>query len=125
VSRNSKDWADKLIDALWAYKTVFKTPLGMSPFRVVFDKPCHALVELEHRAIWAIRTLNLHLEIVGVERKLQLSELEEIRAEAHENSRMHKGRAKLFMTSIFAGKSSSHIKSCCFMSPNYTFFQVS
>jgi len=46
--------------------------------------------------MWAIKTLNLDLEMAGVERKLQLSELEEIGVEAYENSRMHKGRAKLF-----------------------------
>jgi len=35
VSRNRKDWANKLVDALWAYRMAFKTPLGMSPYRVV------------------------------------------------------------------------------------------
>jgi len=96
VNRNHKDWSDKLINALWAYRMAFKTPLGMSPFRVVFVKPCHLPVGLEHWAMWAIKTLNLDLEVAGVERKLQLSELEEIRDEAYENSRMHKLRAKLF-----------------------------
>jgi len=96
VSTNSKDSAYKLIDALWADRTTFKTSLGMSPFRVVFGKPCYLLVELEHRATWAIKTSNLDLEVVGVERKLQLSELEEIRVEAYENSRIHKEGAKLF-----------------------------
>ena len=96
MSRNCKDWEDKLINALWAYRTAFKTPLGMPPFRVVFCKPCHLPVELEHWAMWAIKTLNLDLEIAGVERNLQLSELEEIRPKAYENSRMHKERAKLF-----------------------------
>ena len=68
----------------------------MSTFRIVFRKPCHLPVKLEHRALWAIKTLNLDFEAAGVERKLQLSELEAIRAEAYENSRMRKEIAKLF-----------------------------
>ena len=61
ISRNRKTCANKLIDALWAYSTAFGTPLGMSPFRVVFDKPCRLYVELEHRTMWAMKTLNLKL----------------------------------------------------------------
>ena len=59
VSRNRKDWAGKLIDALWAYRTAFKTPLGMSSFRVVLSSPCHLPLELEHQAMWAVKTLTL------------------------------------------------------------------
>ena len=65
MSRHRKDWADKLIDALWAYKIAYKTPLGMSPNRVVYGKPCHLPVELEHRAWWAIRKLNYDLTEAG------------------------------------------------------------
>ena len=55
VNSSRKDWSKKIEDALWAYRTTFKTPLGMSPFRIVYGKACHLPVELEHRANWATR----------------------------------------------------------------------
>ena len=96
MSQNRKDWADKLVDALWAYRMTFKTPLGMSLYRVVYDKPCHLPVATEHRAWWAIKVLNYELTEASEERILQLSELKEIRAEAYESARSYKERAKLF-----------------------------
>jgi len=68
VSRNRKDWADKLVDALWAYTTAFKTPLGMSPYRVVYGKPCHLPVDIDHKAWWTIKKLNYDLTEAGEER---------------------------------------------------------
>ena len=94
VNNSRKDWSKKIEDALWAYRTTFKTPLGMSPLRLVYGKACHLPVELEHRAYWVTRQLNMDNTLAGEKRLLQLSELDEFRNEAYENARIYKEKTK-------------------------------
>ena len=96
VGQNRRDWASKLDDALWAFRTAHKTPTGFTPFKLVYGKNCHLPVELEHKAYWAIKSTNLDL-LEGVKnRTLQLHALNELRLEAYENSLSYKERTKRF-----------------------------
>ena len=61
VSSSRKDWSQKLDEALWEYRTTYKAPIGLTPFQLVYGKTCHLPVELEHKALWALKLLNFIL----------------------------------------------------------------
>ncbi|XP_074336656.1 uncharacterized protein LOC141673819 [Apium graveolens] len=72
VSPSRKDWSLKLDEIVWAYRTAFNTPLGMSPFQLVYGKACYLSVELEDKAYWALKKLNLDMSATGEKECFQL-----------------------------------------------------
>ncbi|GJR94760.1 reverse transcriptase domain-containing protein [Tanacetum coccineum] len=91
VGENHASWSDKLDDALWAFRTAFKTPIGYTPYKLVYGKSFHLPIKLEHKAYWALKHANFDLKTAGDHRKLQLNEL---RDQAYENSLIYKERTK-------------------------------
>nr|GEU73329.1 reverse transcriptase domain-containing protein [Tanacetum cinerariifolium] len=94
IGENRALWSDKLEDALWAFRTAFKTPTGCTPYRLVYGKSCHLPLETEHKVFWALKHANFDLKTAGGHRKLQLNELNELRDQAYENSLIYKERSK-------------------------------
>nr|GEU62510.1 putative reverse transcriptase domain-containing protein [Tanacetum cinerariifolium] len=96
IRNSGKDWSYKLDDALWAFRTAFKTPLGTTPFRIIYDKACHLSVKLEHKAYWAIKNCNTELTKSKESRFLQINKLDEMRLDAYESSISYKERTKMW-----------------------------
>nr|GEX36067.1 reverse transcriptase domain-containing protein [Tanacetum cinerariifolium] len=94
IGQNCASWSDKLDDALWAFRTAYKTPIGCTPYKLVYGKACHLPMELKHKAYWALKQANFDLAVAGNHRKVQLNELNELRDHAYENSLIYKEKTK-------------------------------
>nr|GEU87874.1 reverse transcriptase domain-containing protein [Tanacetum cinerariifolium] len=94
VGENGASWSDKLDGALWAFRTAFKTPIGCTPYKLVYEKACHLPIKLEHKAYWALKHCNFDLKTAGDHRKVQMNELNEIRDQAYDNSLIYKKKTK-------------------------------
>ncbi|GJZ26315.1 reverse transcriptase domain-containing protein [Tanacetum coccineum] len=124
VGENRASWSDKLDEALWAFHTAFKTPIGCTPYKLVYGKSCHLPIELEHKAYWALKHANFDLKTAGDHRKLQLNELNELHSLIYKErmKKLHDSKIKnrifnvgdrvlLFNSrlKIFSGKLKTHL----------------
>ncbi|EOY03453.1 Retroelement pol polyprotein-like, putative [Theobroma cacao] len=89
-----EDYAKRLDDAFLAFRTTYKTLIGMSLYHLVFGKACHLSIELEHKAFWEIKKLNFNLETIAEKRLLQLNEMDEIKLDDYENAKIYKEKTK-------------------------------
>nr|GEX76277.1 reverse transcriptase domain-containing protein [Tanacetum cinerariifolium] len=103
VGYNPKYWSEKLNDALWVFRTVYKTPTGYTPFRIVYGKACYLPVEIKHKAHWVLKQCNMDLILASEIRLMQLNELAELRDGAYKNNRIYKERAKKWHGSRLRG----------------------
>ncbi|GKF88284.1 reverse transcriptase domain-containing protein [Tanacetum coccineum] len=94
IGENHASWSDRLDDALWEFRTAYNTPIGYTPYKLVYGKSCHLPIELEHRAYWALKHANFDLKTTSDYQKLQLNELNEHHNQAYENSLIYKERTK-------------------------------
>nr|GEY15330.1 RNA-directed DNA polymerase, eukaryota [Tanacetum cinerariifolium] len=94
IGENRASWSDKLDDVLWAFRTVFKTPIGCTPYKLVYGLACHLPIELEHKAYWALKHCNFDLKTAGDHQKVQMNGLNELRDQAYENSLIYKEKTK-------------------------------
>ncbi|GJT99722.1 reverse transcriptase domain-containing protein [Tanacetum coccineum] len=94
VGKNHASWSDKLDDTRWAICIAYKTPIGCTPYKLIYGKACHLSIELEHKAYWALKHANFDLETVSDHRKVKLNELNELLDQAYENSLIYKEKTK-------------------------------
>ena len=95
VNTNHNDWFVHLTDALWENRTTYKTILGLSPYRIVYEKECHLPLELENISWWGIKKLNFDHDRAQLETILDMNELEEIQKDiSYINSSTAKSKQK-------------------------------
>nr|GEX03667.1 reverse transcriptase domain-containing protein [Tanacetum cinerariifolium] len=94
VGENRASWSNRLDDALWAFRTAYKTPIGCTPYKLVYGKACHLPVELEHKAYLALKHANFDLKTAGDHMKVQINKLNELRDQAYKNSLIYKEKTK-------------------------------
>jgi hypothetical protein len=67
VQLNRRDWSLRLGDALWAYWTAYKSPIGMSSYRMIYGKACHLLVEPEQKLFGPLNNVTWIMMLLGLQ----------------------------------------------------------
>ncbi|GJU77479.1 reverse transcriptase domain-containing protein [Tanacetum coccineum] len=103
IGENRTSWSDKLDDALWAFRTTFKTPIGYTTYKLVYEKACHLPIELEHKAYWALKHCNFDLKTTEKTKKIHDSKIKNRVFNVGDRVLLFNSRLK-----IFSGKLKTH-----------------
>nr|GEV77632.1 reverse transcriptase domain-containing protein [Tanacetum cinerariifolium] len=96
LNENCASWLDKLDDALWAFRSAFKTPIGCTPYKLVYEKACHLPIELEHNAYWALKHCNYYLLTAEKTKRIHDSKIKDRVFNVGDRALLFNSRLKIF-----------------------------
>nr|GEV27117.1 reverse transcriptase domain-containing protein [Tanacetum cinerariifolium] len=96
VGKNRASWSDKLDDALWAFRTAFRKPIGCTPYKLVYKKACHLSIELENKAYWALKHCNYDLLTAEKTKRIHDSKIKDRVFNVRDRVILFNSRLKIF-----------------------------
>nr|GEY40320.1 reverse transcriptase domain-containing protein [Tanacetum cinerariifolium] len=110
IGENRASWSDKLDDSLWAFRTAFKTPIGFTPYKLVYGKACHISIELEHKAYWALKHANFYLSTAEKTKRIHDSKIKDRVFNVGDRVLLFNSRLKIFSPKYSLMAPSSYLK---------------
>ena len=83
---HKRDWAARLPEDIWAYRTTWRSTTGYSHYQLVFGKQPIFPIELEIQTLRTTQEVGLDLTEAQINQLQWINELDEIRLSALQNT---------------------------------------